>query len=359
MDGLAMKILITGNLGYVGPVVTEHLRCRFPDAELIGYDTGYFSAGLTGVDHLPEVALDAQIFGDVRDFDPRHLHGVDAVVQLAAISNDPISNLYEEVTADINARAVIDIADHARRAGVKDLIFASSCSMYGLADSGPRTEDAALNPLTPYARSKVAAEAALAHLAQRGFRVTALRFSTACGMSPRLRLDLVLNDFVACAVSGQPITVLSDGTPWRPLIHVRDMARAIEWALLRASNGVTQAHLPINVGCDEWNYQVRDLAERVAASVDGGTMSINPDAQPDRRSYRVDFARYRELAPDHQPQIDLSAAIAELDAGLRAMGFADEDFRHSTLMRIHHLGRLRESGRLDDQLRWTPQESSA
>jgi nucleoside-diphosphate-sugar epimerase len=353
-----MKLLITGNLGYVGPVVVEHLRQRFPDAELVGYDAGYFSSGLTGVDHLPEVSLDSQIFCDVRDFDPKHLAGVDAVVQLAAISNDPISNLYEGTTFDINAGAVIDIARKAREAGVRDMIFASSCSMYGLADSGPRSEGADLNPLTPYSRSKVQAEQDLAELASDSFRVTALRYSTACGMSPRLRLDLVLNDFVACAVSGQTITVLSDGTPWRPLIHVKDMARAVEWALVRGANGVTQAHLPINVGGDEWNYQVKDLAARVAASVEGGAMSINPDAQPDKRSYRVDFARYRELAPDHQPQVDLDAAIAELEAGLRSMSFADEDFRNSPLMRIHHLGRLRESGRLDEELRWTHRRGS-
>lgn len=347
-----MKILITGNMGYVGPVVCAHLRRTFPSAELVGYDAGFFSSCLTGSDVLPEYVLDRQIFGDVRDFDPVHAQGVDFVVHLAAISNDPISNQFEQATYDINHLATVDIARAARDAGAKGFIFASSCSMYGFADSGPRTETSDLNPLTPYAKSKVLAERDLQKVATPDFPVTSLRFSTACGFSPRTRLDLVLNDFVACAVAGQQIAVLSDGTPWRPLINVADMARAIEWAILRKDDAGKDGFLAINVGSDQWNTQVSDLAGAVAAQIPGAPVSINADAPPDKRSYRVDFSLYRRLAPDHQPQQDLAGSIRELRDGLRAIGFADGEFHSSTLMRINHLARLREQGLLDADFRW-------
>jgi nucleoside-diphosphate-sugar epimerase len=346
-----VRVLITGNMGYVGPVVVTHLRARFPEAELWGFDAGYFGACLTGTASLPESWLDRQVFGDVRDFDPTLLEDVDGIVHLAAISNDPIGNAYEDVTYEINYRATVNLARLARDAGVRRFVFASSCSMYGFADSGPRSESSPLNPLTPYAKSKAMAEAELAELATEQFTVTSLRFATACGMSPRLRLDLVLNDFVACAVVGDPITVLSDGTPWRPLINVHDMARAVEWALIREAADGDHA-LSINAGSDEWNYQVRDLATSVAASVEGGRVSINEAAMPDRRSYRVSFDRFRTLAPDHQPRVGLSDAITEVRSGLVGMGFNDHRFRESTMMRIVHLTRLREAGLLDGDLRW-------
>lgn len=354
-----MKILLTGNMGYVGPVMVHHLREAMPNAELVGYDAGFFASAITGTDVLPESMLDRQIFGDVRDFDPVHLKGVDAVVHLAAISNDPIGNIYEQVTYDINHLASVDIARKARDAGVRSFVFASSCSMYGFADSGPRVETSELNPLTPYAKSKVLAERDLRPLASEEFRVTCLRYSTACGMSPRLRLDLVLNDFVACAVAGQPVTVLSDGTPWRPLINVQDMALAAEWAIHNEACGGEAGFLAVNVGSEGWNYQVRDLAQTVASSVEGGRMSINADAPPDRRSYRVDFSRFAQLAPGHQPRVDLERSVAELRDGLMSMGFADGEFRKSGLMRINHLHRLRETGWLDDSLRWTKKQRSA
>ena len=162
----------------------------------------------------------------------------------------------------------------------------------------------------------------------------------------------MLNDFVACAVSGQQIAVLSDGTPWRPLIHVTDMARAIEWAILRDNSGATDGFLAVNVGSDGWNTQVKDLAQTVAEQIPGAGVSINADAPPDKRSYRVDFALYRELAPDHQPQVNLPQSIAELNAGLQQMQFDDQDFRGSRLMRINHLARLRDRGLLDAEFRW-------
>src|SRR5581483_1059581 len=180
----------------------------------------------------------------------------------AALSNDPMGNRYEEVTLEINYRASVELARRAKRAGVRSFAFASSCSVYGTADSGPRNEKSEVNPLTAYARSKVMTEADLERLADDSFTVTALRFATACGMSDRLRLDLVLNDFVAGAVASGKITILSDGTPWRPLINVEDMARAFEWAVGRPStNG--GSFVVVNTGSNRWNYQVRDLAEAV------------------------------------------------------------------------------------------------
>jgi len=345
-----MKILITGNMGYVGPVVCPQLRRAFSSAELVGYDAGFFSSCLTGCDVLPEYVLDRQLFGDVRNLDPAHLKGVDYVVHLAAISNDPISNQFEKATYEINHKATVAIARAAREAGARGFVFASSCSMYGFADSGPRTESSDLNPLTPYAKSKVLAERDLQDVAGDDFAVTCLRFSTACGFSPRTRLDLVLNDFVACAVAGQQIAVLSDGTPWRPLINVSDMARAIEWAIGRETG--ENGFLAINVGSADWNMQVRDLAAAVEQQIPGAGVSINTDAPEDKRSYRVDFSLYRSLAPDHQPQKDLAGSITELRDGLREMGFADGEFRSSTLMRINHLTRLRERGLLDSDFRW-------
>ena len=348
-----MKILITGNAGYVGPAVVAELRAAFPHAELLGFDTGYFAHCLTTTAPIPEIALDAQHFGDVRDVTPALLAGVDAIVYLAAISNDPMGNAFEEVTLDINYRAAIRLATQARAAGVRGFVFASSCSVYGFAEEGARDEASPLDPLTAYARSKVFAERDLAPLAGPDFRVTCLRFATACGMSPRLRLDLVVNDFVASAVATGQIKILSDGKPWRPLIHIRDMARAIAWAVGRpaAAGG---DYLVVNTGSDDWNYQVRALAEAVAAIIPGVSVSVNESAQPDRRSYRVNFARFRELAPLHQPLYGLDRTISELRDGLAAIGFCDRDFRKSQLIRLNTLTRLRESGALSETLTWTP-----
>lgn len=346
-----MKILITGNMGYIGPCVADQLQRAYPDASLIGYDMGYFAHCLTGAAALPETRIDQQYFGDMRAIDHAVLKGVDAVVHLAAISNDPMGNRFEVVTEDINYRASIALARMAKEAGVQSFVFASSCSMYGFAADEARTEDSPLNPLTAYARSKVATERDLQPLAARDFRVTCLRFATACGMSERLRLDLVLNDFVAGAVSSKIITILSDGTPWRPLIAVDDMARAIDWAVgRRADNGGD--FVAVNTGSDEWNYQVRDLANAVAEVVPGVMVSINKDAQPDRRSYRVNFALYKRLAPNHQPVVDLIAAIRRLKAGLEAMNFGDRDFRNSSLMRLKVLTQLQETGVLSGRLEW-------
>ena len=346
-----MKILVTGNMGYLGPCVIRQLRSSFPRAFLVGLDTGFFAHCLTGCDILPECRVDLQYFGDMRQFPEEILSGVDGIVHLAGISNDPIGNRFEEVTLDINHRASINLAKKARKARVKSFIFASSCSMYGTAEDSARTEKSPVNPLTAYAKSKVFTEKDLEPLSEKKFIVTCLRFSTACGWSDRLRLDLVLNDFVAGAVASKRITILSDGTPWRPLINVRDMARAIDWAISRdVANGGN--FLAVNVGSDGWNYQVKDLAEAVADQIPGVEVSINKDAQPDKRSYRVNFELFRKLAPQHQPQVDLITSVRELKEGLEKIAFKNENFRGSNFMRLNILEQLQNRGLLNEKLEW-------
>ena len=345
-----MQILITGNMGYVGPVVVARLRQAFPDARLVGYDRGFFGHCLTTTDPLPETLLNEQIFGDVREIGVEQLRGFDAVVHLAAISNDPMGQRFEVVTDAINHQASVAVAKAAAEAGVKNFVFASSCSVYGFAADGrARVEDDQLNPLTAYARSKIDTENSLRALDNSGMVISCLRFATACGMSPRLRLDLVLNDFVAGALANKEVSVLSDGTPWRPLIHVRDMARAIEWAVQRKpENG--GAYLTVNVGADRWNYQVRDLAEAVGRAVPEASVSIATSAPPDKRSYKVDFSLYAKLAPNHQPQETLDGAIAELRDRLAEGGFADPNYRKSGAIRLVTLEKLLASGAVDGNL---------
>lgn len=347
-----MNILITGNMGYVGPAVVRQLRSSYPGARLTGLDMGYFAHCLTAADVLPECGLDVQYFMDVRDIGVEMLSGVDAIVHLAAISNDPMGNAFEEVTLEINYRATVALAEKAREAGVRHFVFASSCSVYGFAEGGARAEDAELNPLTAYAKSKVYSENDLRAMANDRFIVTSLRFATACGMSERLRLDLVLNDFVANAIAAGKIVILSDGTPWRPLITVQDMARAIDWAATRTvDNG--GAFVAVNVGSNTWNYQVRALAEAVAREIPGIDVTVNKDAAPDKRSYQVNFDLFGRLAPRHQARIDLAGAITALKDGLIAMRFKDANFRQSSYMRLKVLQEHLDKGRLTRRLRWS------
>lgn len=353
-----MRILITGNMGYIGPSVVRTLRSAYPSAELIGYDAGYMAHCLTGAHFLPERLLDRQIFGDVRDLPEDALRGVDAVIHLAAVSNDPMGKAYEAVTEEVNYRASVRLAQLAKTAGVRAFVFASSCSVYGYAEGGARSERAELNPLTAYARSKINTEKDIEPLAGRDFVITSLRFPTACGMSERLRLDLVLNDFVASAVASGRIQILSDGTPWRPLININDMARSMAWALERPADA-GGAFLAVNVGRNEWNFQIRELADAVAKQIPGVEVDVNTEAAPDKRSYQVDFSLYAELAPDHLPQYSVEDSVAGLHEGLRQMGFADAAFRESQLIRLRVLGGLRDSGHLDDDLRWSRPPATA
>jgi len=347
-----MRILVTGNMGYIGPFVVRQLRRSYPETAIVGLDIGYFAHCLTTEGILPECRVDLQYFVDVRRTPKELLEGVDAIVHLAAISNDPMGNRFEKVTLDVNHRASVELAKRAKKVGVKAFVYASSCSVYGAAEDSARTEKSSLNPLTAYAKSKVFTEKDLKPLADKGFKVTSLRFSTACGMSDRLRLDLVLNDFVAGAVASKGITILSDGTPWRPLINVKDMARAIDWAISRDVNESCQ-FLAVNVGSDEWNYQVKDLAETVAKVIPGVNVSVNKDGQPDKRSYKVSFNLFNKLAPHHQPTVDLVTTVKELWNGLEAMGFRDENLRNSKFMRLKVLTSLIERGLLNENLNWT------
>lgn len=352
-----MKVLITGNMGYIGPSVVTQLRKTRPGIQIIGLDTGFFANCLTNSEILPECRVDMQYFSDVRKVSDDMLEGVDSIVHLAAISNDPMGNTFENVTSDINYKASVALATLAKKNGVKSFVYASSCSMYGSAEDGARTEESPLNPLTAYAKSKIATERELINLADSRFTVTSLRFATACGMSERLRLDLVLNDFVAGAVASKKITILSDGTPWRPLINVKDMARAIDWAIGRRPEN-HQAFLAVNAGTDAWNYQVKDLAEAVAKVIPEVQISINENAQPDKRSYKVNFSLFKGLAPDYQPQMDITTTIQELKDGLEAMKFNDDNFRNSRFMRLKVLTHLRNSKLLSEDLYWLNNQSS-
>ncbi len=344
-----MNILIVGNMGYVGSGFSTFLRSRYPSAKLAGYDKGLFGSCLTGNAPLPESALDVQYYGDVRDEQTIELSTFEAVIYLAAISNDPMGKAFERPTFDINQNSATHWANRAKASGVKRFVFASSCSVYGAGGNEARTENSPVNPLTAYAHSKVNAERDLEPLADSNFSIRCLRFATACGFSPRLRLDLVLNDFVATALATKRIQILSDGSPWRPLIHVQDMHRALDWA----AGYEGEPYLKLNVGSEEWNYQIKDLAEEVSKCLHGVDVSFNKDASPDNRSYRVDFSLYRKLASQNQPIVSLKGAIQGLYQGLTEFQFNDVNFRESSpLIRLKYLTQLIESGRLSTDIHW-------
>jgi nucleoside-diphosphate-sugar epimerase len=346
-----MKILITGNLGYIGPVLSKHLKNSNPQHYITGIDSGFFAHCLTGVSCSPEIYVDQQYYGDVRNINEKMLEGFDAVVHLAAVSNDPMGNKFEAVTDEINHKASVQLAQKASKAGVQKFVFASSCSIYGFAEGGPRSETDTLNPLTAYAKSKVNTEIGLQQLSpSSNMTITALRFSTACGMSVRIRLDLVLNDFVASALATGKIIVLSDGSPWRPLIDVKDMARAIDWALVRSNDA--GKYLAINIGRNDFNYQVKQIAEVVAGVIPGTEISINTNALPDKRSYQVDFSLFKKLAPGHLPLTTLKQSATEIKEGLNSMQFKDAAFRESSLIRLKVLEKHLADKRINANLEW-------
>ena len=346
-----MKIFITGNMGYVGSTLTQYLRKNYPDAYLIGFDTGFFGHSITNNESIPEQGINVQHFGDIRDISKSLLAGVDAIIHLAGISNDPIGKEFENVTADINRHASVRLAKMAIKQNVKNFVFASSCSMYGQADGKSRKETDKTNPLTAYAHSKIGAEEDIKKLDLNNMIFTSLRFATACGWSDRLRLDLVLNDFVACAITSGEITVLSDGSPWRPLIDVYDMCRAINWGIVREKKNGGQ-FLPINAGKNSFNYQVRHIADEVAKLIPNTKVSINKNAQPDKRSYMVDFSKYEKLAKGFQPIITLDRSITNLKNGLLKMNFGDKNFRESSLIRLFTIKKHIKNNRIRKDLRW-------
>lgn len=341
-----MRLLVTGHKGYIGPVFARHVAERRLGWQVTGVDVEFFAAQLTGPD--PAQYFRREIRADVRALGDDILRGADGVVYLAAVSNDPMGVEFETATMQINADAAMAVAERCRRLGVKRFIFASSCSIYGAAGHAPRTEGDALNPLTTYARSKVEAENKLRLLADDTLSVTCLRFATACGASPRLRLDLVLNDFVASAAQTGRIEVLSDGSPWRPLIHVEDMARAIEWALLRGG----KPFLSVNVGSQQWTWQIGNLARDVAGVLGNVEVSIDRAAQPDNRSYRVDFSLFKQLAPHHQPKKQFDTAVRELQDQIGLIDFRGLPFRKSPHLRLNVLRALKAANKLSSDLRW-------
>ena len=349
-----MKILICGNLGYIGPTVVRHLRRSLDSVSITGLDTGYFATCITTDSRLSDTLCDEQIFQDIRDIDVKYFDQFDAIVLLAAISNDPMGKQFSDVTDEINNQAISRIVKHYAALSDKTIVFASSCSMYGAGGSQSKSEHDSINPLTAYARSKVAVETVLENVKfGKNSKATSLRFATACGMTDRLRLDLVLNDFVASAVITNQVTVLSDGSPWRPLIDVQDMARAIEWAINR-DMGAGSPHLAVNVGSDAWNYTVRELAETVVEKIPDTALTINSSAQPDKRSYKVDFSLFRKLAPMHQPQATLTSTIDALVSGILPLkNTIGQDIRASRFVRLHMLQHLLASDALSTDLRWT------
>ena len=348
-----MNILILGNLGYVGSKVVSHLRKTIPNATITGFDTAYFGAAISCNLKLADSLCDRQYYGDIRDIDPNFLDQFDVFVFLAAISNDPMGNKFEQVTYEINQDAQARIIKHvSARAGIT-IVFASSCSVYGQGGNDYRTEGDQVNPLTAYARSKIFVEGVLDQCSWAdSSKATALRFATACGVSDRIRLDLVLNDFVASALVNKKVEVLSDGSPWRPLIDVRDMARAVEWAIVRPIETGSE-YLIANIGRNDWNYQIKDLAVAVCEHVPGAELQINTNAAPDTRSYQVDFSFFKQIAPAHQPIVSLDETICELRDYLSdRRPVIGSNFRSSKFIRLEMLNDLIRNEMLTARLRW-------
>jgi len=345
-----MKILITGNMGYVGPLVVSALRKSFNNCYIYGIDSGFFAHCLLDKDAaMSEVVVNQQHFLDIRDILPSNLKGIDHVIHLASISNDPMGKLYEDQTWDINSLASSRLAEMAKNAGVKSFTFASSCSIYGQGDDHPRTENDRVNPLTTYAKSKFFLEEALKPLAYKNFKVTCLRFATACGWSSRCRFDLVVNDFVASAMASKKITILSDGSPWRPMIHVQDMAKALVWGIERESGG---NYLVVNAGANQNNFQVKDLAKIVASVIPNTVIEIAKNGGPDKRSYRVSFDALEKLTNSAFIEWSVKAAAEDLFEKLKGIQFKDQDLQSSRYIRFNVLKKMQSTGLLDLDLRW-------
>jgi nucleoside-diphosphate-sugar epimerase len=336
----------------VGSVLVPYLRSVYPEVELIGYDAGYFSSCLFSAEVSPDTYLQQQYYGDIRALPAELLGGVDAVIHLAAVSNDPAGVRFEHATHDVNELASIRLAKLSAQRGVKAFVFASSCSVYGLASSEPRTEQDEVNPLTAYAQSKVAAERQLVSTDFGDLTVTCLRFATACGASPRLRIDLVLNDFVLSALLNKTITIQSNGSPWRPLIDVEDMARALTFGISRSIDSGPRA-LVLNAGSVGGNYQVIELAKAVAALIPGTDIAVNLSAPDDPRSYKVDFSKFAEMAPDHAPKLTIEHTITRLIENIsprigQLTGDKLRDFR-----RLSKLEQLVSRSLINNDLYWT------
>ena len=341
-----MRILLTGHQGFIGAVAVPMLI----DAghEVVGLDSGLFDDCRFGSEEPPEVPA---IRKDFRDVEPADLEGFDAVLHLAALSNDPLGNIDGDLTYDINLDGSVRLATLAKEAGVERFVFASSCSTYGAAGDELLDEEADFNPVTPYAIAKVKAEQAFAMLADDDFSPTFMRNATAYGVSPRLRLDIVLNNLVAHAHTTGRVYMMSDGTPWRPIVHLRDIVAA----MIAAAEAPREAvhNQAFNVCRPTENYRIRELAEIVAEVVPGSRIEYAPDAGPDKRTYRVDCSKIAELLPAFKPQWNARQGAEELYAAYQAAELTKEDVEGRRYIRLKHITGLMESGKLGADLRWT------
>jgi nucleoside-diphosphate-sugar epimerase len=339
-----MRVLVTGHHGYIGSVLTPALQQRGHEVE--GLDTFLYR----DCDFGDSSEWSPAVARDVRDVGPAELEGFDSVVHLAALSNDPLGDLNAAWTYDINFGGAVAIAKAAKDAGVERFVFASSCSMYGAAEGDtPLGEEAPLRPLTPYAESKVRAEAALRELADNRFAPVCMRNATAYGVSPRLRLDIVLNNLVAWAHTTGAIRLQSDGMSWRPLVHVADIARATI-ALLEAPADLIRGEA-FNIGTAEQNYRIRELAEIVRDRLPQCQITFAEGASPDPRSYRVDFSKLSARFPDCRFEWTAARGADELATACEAVGLTLEDFEGDRYLRLGRLKRLLEQRELDETLR--------